>query len=125
MMESLTKALKAWDVPRDRVHFESFGAATVRKVAVRPAEGSRSCEVAFNRSGTTCTWEPQSGSLLELADANGVVIDSGCRAGSCGTCLTAIRSGEVRYTTEPGLTVEAGSCLTCICEPAGPLVLDA
>jgi len=62
---------------------------------------------------------------LELAEKNGVQIDSGCRAGNCGTCLVALKSGEVNYLHEPGVTVEAGSCLTCIALPKTALVLDA
>jgi ferredoxin len=63
--------------------------------------------------------------LLELAEKNGVNIDSGCRAGNCGTCAVAIKSGEVKYLHEPGADVEAGSCLTCIAVPKTALVLDA
>ena len=63
--------------------------------------------------------------LLELAEANGVVIDSGCRVGNCNTCLTAIKAGAVRYVREPDTMPEEGSCLTCIAIPNGDLVLDA
>ena len=77
------------------------------------------------KSGRTAPWNPEYDSLLEFAEANGVAIDCGCRAGSCGTCLTAIKSGEVEYTTEPDADAEEGSCLTCVCIPKGPLILDA
>ena len=53
------------------------------------------------------------------------MIDSGCRAGNCGTCLTAIRSGKVDYLSEPGAPIEEGSCLACIAEPQSKLNLDA
>ena len=66
-----------------------------------------------------------SGSLLDFALEQGVKIDSGCRAGSCGSCLVAIKSGDVEYVSEPGEKPETGSCLTCICRPKGDLVLDA
>ena len=59
------------------------------------------------------------GSLLDFAGAQGVKIDSGCRAGSCGSCLVAIKSGDVEYLAEPGEKPETGSCLTCICRPKG------
>ena len=52
-------------------------------------------------------------------------IESGCRAGSCGVCSVAIKSGSVDYVKEPDAPPEGGSCLTCICRPKGDLVLDA
>ncbi len=70
-------------------------------------------------------WDPEIGNLLEFAEANGVSIDFGCRAGNCGTCITAIKSGEVSYVGEPGEMPEAGSCLTCISVPKGSVELDA
>ncbi len=54
-----------------------------------------------------------------------MVIDSGCRAGSCGSCITAIKEGEVEYLSQPGSVPDAGSCLTCIAVPKSNLVLDA
>ena len=63
--------------------------------------------------------------LDNLAEENGISMDSGCRAGSCGTCVTAIKSGEVEYLSEPGEPPDSGSCLACICVPKGNLELDA
>ena len=53
------------------------------------------------------------------------MIDSGCRAGNCGTCITAIKEGDVTYVNEPGSPPEAGSCLACISIPKSNLVIDA
>ena len=54
-----------------------------------------------------------------------VELDFGCRAGSCGTCITAVKSGEVSYVEEPGSLPESGSCLACIAVPKSDLALDA
>jgi ferredoxin len=81
--------------------------------------------VEFNASGKTVSWAADSESLLELAETNGIAIDSGCRAGNCGTCVTAIKSGEVDYINEPGEAPEDGSCLACIAVPKSNLSLDA
>jgi ferredoxin len=62
---------------------------------------------------------------LEFAEAAGIAMPSGCRAGSCGECLTAVRGGNVITVKQPGIPVSAGHCLTCISVPAGDLVLDA
>jgi ferredoxin len=53
-----------------------------------------------------------------------VRIDFGCRAGNCGTCITAIKQGNVDYPTKPGGAIEAGSCLACVAVPASNIVID-
>jgi ferredoxin len=70
-------------------------------------------------------WEPSAGNLLEFARSQDIRIESGCCAGGCGSCLVAIKSGEVDYLKPPDAEPEAGACLTCICRPKGDLVLDA
>ena len=127
MMGAITNDLKAWGVPDDKVFFESFGPATVKKAAPAAAVSvpSTGVMVTFAKGNKTCLWDPNAGSLLEFAEANGVAIDSGCRAGNCGTCITAIKSGDVTYMTPPGEMPESGSCLTCISVPKTSLTLDA
>ncbi len=126
MMEFLTAGLKEWGVPESDIHFEAFGPATVKKTkAETPAGDALAVEVVFDRSGKTIQWDPSADSLLEFAEDNGIVIESGCRAGNCGTCVTAIKSGEVTYVAEPGSPPEDGSCLTCVSVPKTPLTLDA
>jgi len=83
--------------------------------------------VVFARSDKKILWSGEEQSLLDLAEAQKIAtIDaSGCHAGSCGTCKTAIKSGKVTYNQDPGADIEEGSCLTCICVPETDLVLDA
>ena len=128
MMQAIEKDLREWGVPDKHIHYEAFGPATVKKRAeVQPEDkdAATSAEVKFARSGKTVAWSEADGSLLELAEAHGVTIDFGCRAGNCGTCKTAIQSGKVDYISEPGEPPEDGSCLACISVPAGALSLDA
>jgi uncharacterized protein len=126
MMESLTRELGEWGVPPERIRFEAFGPASVKKVAqlTQPAAPSGAFEVHFARSGKRLLWSDAS-SLLEFAEANGIRIDSGCRAGSCGTCATALREGQVDYLRKPDIDVEKGTCLTCISVPKGAVSIDA
>lgn len=130
MMASLTSGLEKWGVPEERIHFEAFGPASVKKVskAADPAvaEAASGAEVTFVRSNKTVPWTGTTGSLLELAEAHGIRIDSGCRAGSCGTCVTAVRDGKVEYLAgKPDFDIEKGSCLACVAVPRGPISLDA
>jgi ferredoxin len=129
MMESVVGDLKAWGVPDDRIHFEAFGPATVKK-KVPSADGvaaqtAGAIEVTFAKSGKTISWTAASGSLLELGEANGVKMDSGCRAGNCGTCTVALKQGDVGYLTPPGSPPNGGTCLACIAIPKSPVTLDA
>jgi ferredoxin-NADP reductase/MOSC domain-containing protein YiiM len=126
MMEAVTQGLDAWGVPAERVHFEAFGPATVKR-AVRGSATQPDCgiDVTFARSGVTALWQRCDAPLLELAEEHAVAIDFGCRAGSCGTCVTRVLSGTVRYLHTPNAPLAAGEVLPCIAIPAGPLVLDA
>lgn len=124
MMNSIVEDLKEWGVPEPHIHFEAFGPASVKKAAPAADAGGSQAEVVFTRSTKTCAWDGTS-TLLEVAEANGVHIDFGCRAGNCGTCLTALKEGEVDYPNEPGVPVEAGSCLACVALPKGNVSVDA
>ncbi|MDA1099011.1 MAG: 2Fe-2S iron-sulfur cluster-binding protein [Proteobacteria bacterium] len=128
MMESLTADLREWGVPDSDVFFEAFGPASVKKTAPAPDSDVAAATgqiVTFTRSNKTMTWDGRHGSILELAEANGVELDFGCRAGSCGTCITAVKKGEVSYVEKPGSLPESGSCLACISVPKSDLALDA
>lgn len=127
MMESLVKDLDEWGVPEPNVHFEAFGPASVKKAKPKPAEPAAAdapaMEITFAKSGKTIKWDG-SDSILEFAEANEIAMDSGCRAGNCGTCLTALKSGSVKYIEEPGAQPEDGSCLPCVSVPSSSLTLE-
>jgi ferredoxin-NADP reductase len=128
MMEEIDRDLRAWGVPEKRIHSEAFGAATLRRTAAVEAPAATPVEfpVHFAKSGRKAMWKGQPDEfLLDVAAACGVAIDSGCRAGNCGTCKVAVKSGQVKYLKEPGCLVEAGTCLTCCCVPRTEIVLDA
>ncbi|MCI0334240.1 MAG: FAD-binding oxidoreductase [Planctomycetes bacterium] len=127
MMESLVPALWDWGVPESHVHFEAFGPASVKCGGTVQSRGRRAepCEVRFERAHWAVVWDGSFTSLLEFGEAAGIAMPSGCRAGSCGECMLAVRSGAVTNLKQPSISVPAGHCLTCISEPAGALVLDA
>jgi ferredoxin len=130
-MESITEDLGRWGVPDEWVHFEAFGPASVKRAAKPEAKVGLTfppfggLEVTFAKSGRKMVWQGGGRSLLELAEEARVKIDAGCRAGNCGSCLVAIKSGSVEYISTHGADVEEGSCLACICRPATALVIDA
>ena len=128
MMESLVAALEDWGVPEARIHFEAFGPASIKRKPVATVESpalQSDIVVTFAKSGKQLPWQPASGSLLDFAEANGIRVDSGCRAGGCGSCQTTIQSGEVAYRNPPDYDPEPGTCLLCTCTPKTSVTLEA
>ncbi len=129
MMESLVPGLSAWGVASTDIHFESFGPATVRPpkggTEVRGAGETKTVSVHFKRSGRTLTWNGKEGNLLDFAEAHGIQVESGCRSGSCGSCVTTLASGAVDYDSPPDYDLAPGQCLLCVGKPRAPLELDA
>jgi len=128
MMDSITHDLREWGVPDAHVHFESFGPASVSKSpkAEEVAAGSEAgLVISFAKSGEEHPWDPAAGNLLAFALDKDIDIPSGCRAGNCGTCVSAIKEGEIEYLKQPGQKPDEGSCLTCISVPMTNLVIDA
>jgi ferredoxin len=132
-MNALENGLEQWGVPPQRIHLEAFGGpkpVTQPRRAALAATGNANsrdigAEIIFLASGRQLIWVPSYDNLLDLAEANGVAIESGCRAGNCGTCAIPVKSGTVIYPSPPDLEPEAGMCLPCVCLPAGPVELDA
>jgi uncharacterized protein len=132
MLESLVPALENWGVPDARIHFEAFGPACVkRKSAVPPSAAETPAQasdlvvsVNFVKSGKQVAWQPASGNLLAFVESQGIAVDSGCRAGSCGSCQTRIQHGEVRYREAPDFDPEPGTCLMCVCTPKTDVFLE-
>jgi hypothetical protein len=128
MMASLTEQLQDWGVPEADIHYEAFGPASVKTVHKAHDAGEQaagSVQVEFTRSGKRLNWQEEDGTLLDLAEKHGVRIASGCRAGNCGTCATALREGDVTYVTKPASSPAQGSVLMCVACPKGDIILDA
>ena len=131
MMETLVPALEEWGVATDDIHYESFGPASLIKHEdstrqVKTEEtAAQAFTITFSTSGKSIPWDPGADSLLEFAESNGIEVESGCRAGSCGSCQTGLATGEVDYHQEPDADVDAGHCLLCITTPRSDLTLAA
>lgn len=132
MLQSLVPALEDWGVPDSHIHFEAFGPASIqRKKASTSAGAPGAADVAtdimvtFAKSGKQVIWQADAGTLLDFAEANGMRVDSGCRAGGCGSCQTTITAGEVTYRQTPDFDPEPGTCLLCVCTPKTSVTLEA
>ncbi|MBK5526617.1 pyridoxamine 5'-phosphate oxidase family protein [Pseudomonas sp. TH06] len=132
--QGLYDSLRELDVSDRQIHAETFGPSTLKrrpdpdaKVIEQPPAATTSVPVVFERSAKEASWQPDGGSLLELAESRGLHPEFSCRGGSCGTCKTRLVSGAVNYPQPPAEVPDAGHVLICCAVPAQseqPLVLD-
>ena len=103
----------------DRLHTERF-----RPVVITAGDGG---SVTFARTGTTAEADGAT-PLLDVGEAAGVLMPSGCRMGICFGCVLPLREGAVRDLRDGSLTTAAPGdgvlVQTCISAAAGPCDLD-
>jgi ferredoxin len=67
--------------------------------------------------------------VLMSAQSAGIELPSSCRNGTCRTCLSRLRSGQIDYLVEwPGVSTEekeAGYFLPCVARPRSDLEIEA
>ena len=130
-MESLYNGLIDWGATEDSVYFESFGPASVKKAReVSTDENSDpstavAISVEFESSGKKAQWDASFDSILELAESAGIEMKSGCRSGSCGTCVTRILCGKFEHIKDVSADLGDDECLVCVARPIEELKIDA
>jgi len=134
MMNFIAADLKKLGVTDEKIHTESFNNETngptleadeYELLASPDNSIDKAIEITFTQSGTTLQWDDRYQSILEFAEANDVEISSGCLFGDCGTCLTKIKEGEVKYVHPTLVKPGPGNCLPCSCIPVSKLILEA
>jgi ferredoxin-NADP reductase len=124
-MELAKTLLQEMAVDPARILQESFGGAVAGEKHSVPSTGLLT--VRFARSAVAYTMSPDE-TLLEGSERNGVLIPSGCRLGSCGTCTTKLLSGKVKMEQEEALNDELrslGYILPCVSRALTDITLDA
>jgi ferredoxin-NADP reductase/MOSC domain-containing protein YiiM len=132
-LQNMRDGLRNWGVLAGNVHTEIFGSleaitpgmAQVDHIPHVPQGPPGSGPpVSFARSGITAAWDPQFGSLLELAEACDVPVRWSCRTGVCHTCMTGLISGSIIYNPEPLERAAPGNVLVCCSQPNAGVTLD-
>jgi ferredoxin-NADP reductase len=108
------------------VRMETFEAKAIGLASLLAGElgAALPCQVEFARSGKTTTWDPEKGSLLDLALASDVEIQYSCRSGECQSCVQKIVSGMADYPAGNEPLLAYGQVLLCQAVPRGDVVLD-
>jgi len=138
-MKALYNALLDWGADEDRIYYEFFGPATVLKedqatakkaptpvaAAKTAADASPGVTVTFQRSGLTVPWDPKAGTILDLAEANGLTPAFSCRSGVCHTCMCGLIEGEVEYVDDGVfLPDDPEQVLICSSRPKTDVTVD-
>ncbi len=104
-MQQMINDLQALGVDARRIHTERFTAPTqcaaqaaAQAVPLSDLEGA---EVVFSHLNTSIalTQADQGKTLLQLAQARGIALESGCQQGACGTCKLTLHEGAVSGNT--------------------------
>jgi uncharacterized protein len=124
-MQAIYDGLRELGVRDERIHAEAFGPASLRRrpdgaapAAPPQAPAAAQADVSFTRSGKQAAWTPAQGTLLELAEAQGLSPPYSCRAGHCGSCVTTLKSGAVTYASPTAWQTGEGEVLICCARPA-------
>ena len=141
-MQAMYIHLQQLGIDDSRIFYEFFGPATQLKkpagvaAAVKlppqnkvanvnpPIDECSPAVITFSKSGFSIPWDPEYENLLEFAEAQDLMPDCSCRAGTCETCKTKILQGQVTYLDEPMELPEEGYALICCAIPKGNVILD-
>jgi ferredoxin len=90
------------------------------------ADATPGVTVTFRRSGVTVQWDPKAGTILELAEANGLTPAFSCRSGVCHTCMCQLIDGEVEYVDDGVFRPDdPEQVLICSSRPKTDVTVDA
>jgi len=135
-MKAFYNALLDWGADEARLFYEFFGPATVLKedqAARKPetsantgADAGPRVSVTFRRSGVAVPWHPKAGTILDLAEANGLSPPFSCRSGVCHTCMCELIEGEIEYVDDAVFAPEEpNQVLICSARPKTDVTVDA
>lgn len=126
MTESIVPGLEDWGVDSKDIFYESFGPATLTQHKQSDSAQTERSEdnylISFSQSDKQVMWDNTASSLLEFTEAQGIDVESGCRAVSC-CCQTPV-AGEVEYSQEPDAEIKSDHCLLCISKPRSNITLS-
>lgn len=122
-LERTRDLLREKGVAPGRIHIEAFGAKLDHGRKGNECDSAATRRVKFLKSGIETFWTPAMGSLLDVAEMQGLRPAFGCRAGTCETCATPLVEGAVEYL-ELVVPPSPDLALICCSIPSDDVVLD-
>lgn len=134
LMLCVDQTLKALNIPKERVHKESFVAGKTEKLAEVPgtagtaaagAAAAREVTVILDGEEHKFTVEPNK-TILETALELNIDLPYSCQSGLCTACRGKCLSGKVKMDEDEGLSdseKEEGYVLLCVGHPAADNVI--
>ncbi|OUR60412.1 hypothetical protein A9Q74_13260 [Colwellia sp. 39_35_sub15_T18] len=133
-MTATYQLLTELNITKERINYEFFGHSTILNNTLDEntlqgeatqsdktrinQDNTKSAKapviVKFTRSQKETVWKPELGSLLELAESEGLSPDFGCRNGQCHACITTIKKGKVHQSVG---SVSDNAVLICCATP--------
>ncbi|WP_323004630.1 FAD-binding oxidoreductase [Denitromonas sp.] len=130
MMDAVRTELGKLGIDPASVHSELFLAppkpATPASAAA-PQDAATAVECCFSRSAKTLPLAADQ-TVLEVAEAAGIPVESACRQGFCGICKVKLLSGQVTMEVSDGLTAldkSSGMILACQAKASVDISVDA
>ncbi|MBE9563642.1 MAG: pyridoxamine 5'-phosphate oxidase family protein [Proteobacteria bacterium] len=123
-MQTTYNLLRDLGVNDQRVFAESFGPASLERQSDHATKSFQQIPVAkeaivkFTKSKVTQAWTEGDGTLLEFAEAHGLLPEYGCRSGQCGSCKVKLQSGKVSYHQPLQTSINDDEVLLCCAVPA-------
>jgi len=123
-MQATYNLLRELGVNDQRIFAESFGPASLERQNDHATRLSQQIPVAkeaiveFTRSKVKQAWTEGDGSLLEFAEAHGLLPEYGCRSGQCGSCKVKLAVGKVSYNQPLQTSINDDEVLLCCAMPA-------
>lgn len=127
MIEGLRELLAGLGVPGNQIRYEVFSpaaaASAIPAVAGTPSGASFDMHCVIS-SRTVPIGASQT--VLDAAEAAGIVVPSLCRAGVCGTCRTRVTSGRVECSSTTLTDAERadGFVLACVATAGSGCTVD-
>ncbi|WP_425045073.1 2Fe-2S iron-sulfur cluster-binding protein [Primorskyibacter sp. S87] len=113
MNNAVREALMSLDVPSNRIHMESYGAATEPDTSVQGIAAT----AHITLGGTQHTVDVAQGqTVLDAASLAGMKPPFSCQSGVCGACRAKLSSGTVHMRSRMALEdadIANGTILTC------------
>ncbi|MBK3573896.1 MOSC domain-containing protein [Streptomyces sp. MBT65] len=122
-VREMREIVQAAGVPATSIRYDAFYSPRPVDVTPRPAPHAGPFQVTYRPSGAMAEWSPASGTLLDLAESQGLTLRADCRAGVCGTCASTVH-GRTAYLVDPLVEPRDGTVLLCSSVPTTDLVID-